>query len=173
MTIAGLGGVASVEEEDSSLNVRQLVIFKLVDGIYGVDIQYVREINRLTKITPIPNAPTFVEGIINLRGTIVPVVNLAQRFGLDKTEHTKDTRIVVIESDGHTLGMEVDGVSEVLRIPANDIDPATNMSTSGIDVDFVEGVGKVDDRLILILNTNKLFSAEERAQLAEIAESEE
>ncbi|MEE9465906.1 MAG: chemotaxis protein CheW [Candidatus Neomarinimicrobiota bacterium] len=171
MTIAGLGGVASVKEQESSLDVRQLVIFKLIDGIYGLDIQYVREINRLTKITPIPKAPAFVEGIINLRGTIVPVVNLSKRFGLGKTEHTKDTRIVVIENGEYTLGMEVDGVSEVLRIPANEIDPATNMSTTGIAVDFVEGVGKVDDQLILILDTKKLFSAEEHAQLAEIVES--
>ena len=171
MNISGLGGVTSAKEEDSSSDVRQLVIFNLVEGSYGVDIQYVREINRLSDITPIPKAPEFVEGIINLRGTIVPVVNLSKRFGLAKMEHTKDTRIVVVESGGYTLGLEVDEVSEVLRIPAEEIDSAMNLNTTGIDIDFVEGVGKVDGRLILILNTGKLFTAEEHAQMAEISDN--
>lgn len=158
-----------METHQDGTDIRQLVIFELAGGSYGVDIQFVREINRLLEITPIPKAPDFVEGIINLRGTIVPVVDLGLRFGLSATAQSKDTRIVVIESGEHTLGMKVDEVSEVLRIPANEIDPATNMATTGIDADFVEGVGKIDDRLILILNTDKIFTAEEQLQLAELA----
>ncbi|MCK4577873.1 MAG: chemotaxis protein CheW [Candidatus Marinimicrobia bacterium] len=149
---------------------RQLVIFQLGEGSYGLDIQFVREINRLSKVTPVPSAPGFIEGIINLRGTIVPVVNLGLRFGLSETARSKDSRIVVIESEGHTLGMVVDQVSEVLRLAADDVDPASNMTSSGIDVEFLEGVGKVGERLILLLNPNKLFTAEEKAQLQEIAE---
>lgn len=91
------------------------------------------------------------------------------RFGLESTARSKDTRIVVIESEGHTLGMKVDEVSEVLRIKTDEIDAAVNMTTTGIDADFVEGVGKVDDRLILILNPDKLFTAEEHLKLAELA----
>ncbi len=169
MTVSGLSGATSVEGQQSTIDVRQLVIFELAGGSYGVDIQFVREINRLIDIRPIPKAPDFVEGIINLRGTIVPVVDLGLRFGLAPTEKSKDTRIVVIENGEHTLGMKVDEVSEVLRIPADEIDSATNMTTTGIDLDFVEGVGKVGERLILILNPDKLFTAEEHLQLAELA----
>lgn len=158
-----------METHQDGTDIRQLVIFELAGGSYGVDIQFVREINRLLEVTPIPKAPDFVEGIINLRGTIVPVVNLGLRFGLSATEQSKDTRIVVIESGEHTLGMKVDEVSEVLRIPANEIDSATNMATTGIEADFVEGVGKINDRLILILDTDKLFTTEEHLQLAELA----
>lgn len=172
MTVSGLGGATSVEAQQGATDVRQLVIFELAGGSYGVDIQFVREINRMIDIRPIPKAPNFVEGIINLRGTIIPVVDLGLRFGLEPTEKSKDTRIVVIESGEHTLGMKVDEVSEVLRIPTDEIDSANNMTTTGIDMDFVEGVGKIDDRLILILNPDKLFTAEERAQLAELAADE-
>ena len=169
MTVSGLGGAVSTEVQDNATDVKQLVIFELAGGSYGLDIQSVREINRLIDVTPIPKAPEFVEGIINLRGTIIPVVDLAMRFGLEATARSKDTRIVVIESEGHTLGMKVDEVSEVLRIKTDEIDAAVNMTTTGIDADFVEGVGKVDDRLILILNPDKLFTAEEHLELAELA----
>jgi purine-binding chemotaxis protein CheW len=169
MSISGLGDDSNSAAKATSSDVRQMVVFQLADGTYGLDIQYVREINRISEFTPIPNAPIYVKGIINLRGTIVPVVNLGLRFGLTENEHTKDTRIVVIESGGNTLGLVVDQVSEVLRIPANEIDPADNVSKTGAAVDFVEGVGKIDDRLILILDSAKLFSDEEHAQLEELA----
>jgi purine-binding chemotaxis protein CheW len=97
------------------------------------------------------------------------VVDLGLRFQLAPTAQSKDTRIVVIESGGHTLGMKVDEVSEVLRIPADEIESAENMTTTGIDVDFVEGVGKIGERLILILKPDKLFTAEEHGQMAELA----
>ncbi len=170
MSLSSIGNIADAEVEQGSSDMRQLVIFQLGEGSYGLDIQFVREINRLSKVTPVPSAPGFIEGIINLRGTIVPVVNLGLRFGLSETARSKDSRIVVIESEGHTLGMVVDQVSEVLRLAADDVDPASNMTSSGIDVEFLEGVGKVGERLILLLNPNKLFTAEEKAQLQEIAE---
>lgn len=157
----------SGSESDGSA-IRQLVCFRLADGSYALDIQYVREINRLTDVTTIPTAPTFVEGIINLRGSVVPVVNLALKFGLAESEKSKDSRIVVIESEGHTLGMIVDEVSEVLRLSGDEIESSANMDSSGINVDFVEGVGKVGERLILLLAPDRLFTAKERAILAEI-----
>ncbi len=169
MSISGLGNSAQAAAQAVISDVRQMVVFRLADGVYGMDIQYVREINRISEFTPIPNAPIYVKGIINLRGTIVPVVNLGLRFGLNENEHTKDTRIVVIESGDNTLGLVVDQVSEVLRIPADEIDPADNVSRTGAAADFVSGVGKVDDRLILILDSAKLFSDEEHTQLEELS----
>lgn len=169
MSISKFTTTAQTEVEESAEDVRQLVCFRLAEGSYALDIKFVREINRLTDVTAIPTAPDFVEGIINLRGTIVPVVNLGLRFGLAATEHSKDARIVVIESDGHTLGVVVDEVSEVLRLSGDEIEPADNMTSSGIDVDFVDGVGKVGERLILLLAPNKLFTEEEQAALDKIA----
>ena len=168
MTISSFGATSDTEAEESASDIRQLVCFRLGEGSYALDIQFVREINRLTDVTSIPTAPRFVEGIINLRGAVVPVVNLGLKFGLAETEHSKDTRIVVIESEGHTLGMVVDEVSEVLRLSASEIEPADNLNSSGINVDFVDGVGKVDERLILLLAPDRLFTAKERAILAEI-----
>ena len=170
MSISKFDTTAQTEAKQVAGDVRQLVCFRLAEGSYALDIKFVREINRLTDVTTIPTAPDFVEGIINLRGSIVPVVNLGLRFGLAKTEHSKDARVVVIESDGHTLGMLVDEVSEVLRLSGDEIEPADNMTSSGIDVDFVDGVGKVGDRLILLLAPSKLFTEEEHATLDQIAE---
>lgn len=154
---------------DKTSDIRQLVIFQLAAGSFGLDIQFVREINRLADVTPIPTAPEYVVGIMNLRGTVVPVVSLGLRFGLEKSDTTKDSRIVVIESNGSLLGLVVDQVSEVLRLPSSDVASANNIATGGVNVDFIEGVGKVDDRLILLLAPNKLFTDEEQAQLDEIA----
>lgn len=170
MSTTSFSAIIQQTDDDESSSTLQVVSFKLGEGDYGVDIKYVREINRLTNVTHIPTAPAFVEGIINLRGLIVPVVNLGLRFGLARTEHSKDTRIVVIESDNHTLGLVVDAVSEVLSIPESDIDPASNMSSGGIDISFVEGIGKIGERLILILSPGRLFSDEEKEQLADLAE---
>jgi purine-binding chemotaxis protein CheW len=157
---------------DVGAQLKQLVVFALEDSSYGLDIQYVREINRMVEITPIPNAPDFVEGIINLRGVIVPVVDLSKRFALSEQENSKETRIVVIESKEHMLGLVVDEVSEVLRLAADQIDPANNMMTSGIALDFIEGIGKVNDQLILILSPDKLFSSKEKMQLGKLAANE-
>ncbi len=171
MSTSSFGTDSKVEGKHGTSEVRQLVVFRLREGSYALDIQIVREINRMIDMTAIPKAPEFVKGIINLRGEIVPVVDIGLRFGMGTTEQTKDTRIVVVESEGHTLGLVVDEVSEVLRLSEDDIDPATNMSLTGIDVDFVLGVGKVGERMILILAPEKLFTAEEREQLKDITES--
>ena len=165
MTVTSVGGADGAVTSD----IRQLVVFQLAGGSFGLDIQNVREINRLTEVTPIPTAPDYVEGIMNLRGAVVPVVNLRLRFGLEKSEVTKDSRIVVIESNNNVLGLVVDQVSEVLRLPSSEVESADNMATGGVNVDCIAGVGKVGERLILLLAPDKLFTAEEQAELAEIA----
>ena len=166
MTSIDTGGTTAIASD-----VRQLVVFRLAEGSFGLDIQYVREINRLTEVTTIPTAPAFVEGIMNLRGIVIPVVNLGLKFGLEKAESTKDSRIVVIEADSHVMGLVVDEVSEVLRLSDTEIEPATNMATGGVAVEFIEGVGKVGERLILLLAPGKLFTEEEQAKLDELAHS--
>ncbi len=143
----------------------QLVIFHLAKEYYGVDIATVESIIKMQPITGIPQAPPFVEGVINLRGAVLPVIDLRNRFGLPQTPPTKDTRIVVVEMGGTTVGMIVDAVHEVLRVPSEDIEPPSPMVTT-LDSAFITGIAKVGDRLIILLDLGKVLSLDEHAELA-------
>jgi len=144
----------------------QLVTFKLGNEEFGVDILKVQEINRMMDITRIPNAPEFIEGVINLRGKIIPIVDLRKKLGFDNGDEglEKTTRIIVVELDGLVLGFIVDSVSEVLRIPENTIEPAPSI-VGGVDSDYIEGVGKLDNRLLILLELKKLFSSSDRKDI--------
>jgi len=145
----------------------QLVVFKLGKEEYGVDIAQVREIVRWQQITKVPQAPSFVEGIVNLRGQIIPIVDLAKRFSLmsGETSREESRRIVVVHIDGRAIGILVDGVSEILRIPTSQIEPPPPIVAGTMGADFLRGVGKVDGRLIIILDLNRIFSQEEMSSL--------
>jgi len=142
----------------------QVVSFKLGPEEYGVDIAQVQEINRMVAVTHVPRAPVFMEGVINLRGQLIPIIDLRTRFGMPRAEQTKNTRIVVTEVGGKRIGMVVDSVSEVLRLPVDAIEPAPDMIT-GIDTDYIRGVGKVDDRLIILLDLTKIITGAEKREL--------
>jgi len=141
-------------------SILQLVTFKLEDDEFGVDILKVQEINRMMNITKIPNAPDFIEGVINLRGKIIPIVDLRKKLGFPSKEYDKATRIIVIELEGIVLGFVVDSVSEVLRIPRNTIEPPPSI-IRGIESEFIEGVGKLEDRLLILLELKKIFTTAE------------
>ena len=145
----------------------QLVTFKLENEEFGVDILKVQEINRMMNITRIPNAPTFIEGVINLRGKIIPIVDLRKRLGFVNSAFDKATRIIVVELDGLVLGFIVDSVSEVLRIPGNTIEPPPSI-VAGIESEYIEGVGKLNDRLLILLELKKVFSSPDRKELENI-----
>lgn len=134
----------------------QLVSFVVGTEEYAIPILRVQEINRMMQITRVPQSPEFVEGVINLRGKIIPVVDLRNRFGLTQIETNSDNRIIVVDVQGRVIGFTVDKVNEVLRINANIVDEPPTM-VSGIDTDYVEGVGKLDDRLLILLDLVKLF----------------
>lgn len=136
--------------------VLQLVTFKLGDEEYGIDILKVQEINRMTEITTMPKAPFSVEGVINLRGKVIPVVNLRKKFGLDIKEVDAQSRIIVVDI-GSTVGLIVDSVSEVLRISSDTIEPPPPI-TGGIGSEYIRGIGKLEDRLIILLDIDKLLS---------------
>ena len=142
----------------------QLVVFDLANEHYGVDIAAVESIIKLQPITAMPHAPGFVEGVTNLRGTVLPVVDLRKRFGLSAPEATKETRIVVAELDGTQVGMVVDAVTEVLRVPEDDIEPPSPVVTT-MESTFVTGIAKVDERLIILLDLDKVLTADEQAEL--------
>ncbi len=157
----------SKEKTSTGEELLQLVSFKLGDEEFGVDILRVQEINRLVDITKVPRAPSFVEGVINLRGKVIPIIDLRKRFGLTQKEQNKDTRIVVVDIEGSITGMIVDAVSEVLRLPASTIEPAPEIATS-IDSEYIRGVAKLEDRLLIFLDLSSVFSRKERDALEQI-----
>ncbi|RKO66878.1 chemotaxis protein CheW [Desulfofundulus salinus] len=150
----------------------QLVVFRLKEQTYGVDIGHVLEIIRASDITAIPGAPDFVEGVINLRGRVIPVIDLARRLGLAPINVTGNTRIVIVEVGGTTAGMMVDGVSEVLRLSQESVQPPPPM-VAGVAATYLQGIAMVDDRLIILLDTTRIFRREEKEALQELAEQAE
>lgn len=143
----------------------QLVAFQLDKEIYGVDIATVHEIIRMQEITRIPRAPSFIEGVINLRGKVIPVLDLRKRFNLPNGQYTDKTRIVVVEIPPHTVGLIVDAVSEVLRLPVEAIEPPSPV-IANVDVEYLRGVGKLADRLIILLDLEKVLTKDEKTELA-------
>jgi purine-binding chemotaxis protein CheW len=139
----------------------QLVSFNLAGEEYGVDILKVQEINRMLQITRVPKAPEFVEGVINLRGKVIPIISLRRKFGLESREFDKKTRIVVVDIEGRILGVVVDAVSEVLRLPVDTIEPPPPV-VSGKDVRYIRGVGKVGSKLLILLDLTKLLTDAEK-----------
>ncbi len=132
----------------------QLVIFQLNEQQYALPIQETQEIIRMTAITQVPNTRHYVEGIINLRGSIVPVINLNKRLGLMVNEYNDATRIIVVEHEGQKVGMIVDNVLEVGRFTEDEIEPP---AVAGDNVDYLKGVVKKGDRLWLLLNLTKVL----------------
>lgn len=146
---------------------RQLVVFQLARETYGVDIGWVREIIALQAITRLPGAPSFVEGVINLRGHVIPVVDLRKRFGLAAETDPRRTRIMVVEVPPFTLGLVVDSVSEVLRVPESSIESASSV-LSGVDMAYILGVVKLESRLIILLNLARLLQPSEVRSLERV-----
>jgi len=150
---------SALAKTDGSL--LQLVTFKVAEEEFGLEILKVQEIIRTMEITKVPRSPAFVEGVINLRGKVIPIIDLRRRFGLDTRAHDQQTRIVVIELGQMIVGFVVDSVSEVLRIPAATVEPPPPI-VAGIDSEYINGVGKLPDRLLILLDLDKLLTADER-----------
>ncbi|MDK2824217.1 MAG: purine-binding chemotaxis protein CheW [Clostridia bacterium] len=135
---------------------QQNVIFKLDDVEYGIDIMQVNEIVKLQPITKMPNTQDFVDGVINLRGRVIPVVDLKVKFNLGRKERNENNRIIVINVNNKTLGMVVDEVAEVIRINEEQIDDAEAISVD-INEDYIRGVAKIESRLVILLNLENIF----------------
>jgi purine-binding chemotaxis protein CheW len=145
--------------KDAVANERQIAIFELVGETYGLDISAVHEIIRMQPITRVPKAPSFVEGVINLRGKVIPVIDMGKRFGLETPDRTKNNRIVVVDINGITIGIIVDAVTEVLRIPNESIEPASSIICTG-DAHFLQGIAKLGDRMVMLLDLDKVLVKE-------------
>jgi purine-binding chemotaxis protein CheW len=147
---------------------QQLVIFELANEFYGVDIATVEGIIKMQAITAVPHAPAFVDGVTNLRGSVLPVIDLRKRFGLASQVATRDSRIVVAVMGNLKVGMMVDGVSEVLRVPMEAIEPPSPLVTT-VETTFIKGIAKVAERLIILLDLSKVLSMQEQSQLPALA----
>ncbi len=147
--------------EQQRETVSQLVVFKLGPELYGADIAVVREVSPLQRVTRVPRTPSYIEGVTNLRGRVIPVVDLRRRLGLPASPPTKSTRIAVAELDGEQVGMIVDAVQEVLRVPAGAIQPPDPMM-SKVDAEYVQGIVKVEGRLIVLLDLARVLQREDR-----------
>lgn len=134
----------------------QLVSFSVGEEEFGLDILRVQEIIRTQKITRVPHLPEYIDGVINLRGKVIPVIGLRKKLGLDCIEIDKKTRIVVVDVHGQTLGFVVDSVSEVLRIHSDTVEPTPRLGKT--DRDYILGVGKLDSRLLLLLDLEQLMT---------------
>jgi purine-binding chemotaxis protein CheW len=140
----------------------QYLTFKLREEEYGIEILRVQEIKGFSRITPLPNTPRYLKGVLNLRGTVVPVVDLRTKFNLPETEYDRFTVIVVVTVGKKVVGLVVDAVSDVLGIAPGDVEPAPDLG-AGIDTSFMTGMAKAGDRLITLLNVEKLVNHEELA----------
>jgi purine-binding chemotaxis protein CheW len=155
------------QESKSGGDVLQLVTFSIGGEEFGVEILKVQEIIRTMEITKVPNAPHFVEGVINLRGKVIPIIDLRRRFSLESRKHDKNTRIIVIEINNTIVGFVVDSVSEVLRIPSDTVEPPPPV-VAGIESEYISGVGKLEHKLLILLDLDKLLSGREQALLGDI-----
>ncbi len=156
---------------DSEVKQKQLVTFQLGQELYGIDIMSVDGIVRVEDVRPIPNAPIYVEGIFNLRGEIIPIINLHKRFQIKKAVMSEEDKLlsgfIIIEIDGMKLGMVIDKVSRVLTIELDKMQPPPQM-ISGIGAEYIQGVVKRDEGYLIILDIQRLFDPKELQQLGDI-----
>jgi len=165
------GDQAAVMTEKGRQLDGKYLTFVLAEEEYGLEILKVREIIGMMDITTVPRTPGYVKGVINLRGKVIPVVDLRLKFGMAEAEHTDETCIIVVHVEGIEMGIIVDRVSEVLDIRGEDIDDAPSFG-SGVTTDFILGMGKADGRVTILLDISKVLKREEVAELPQIAPDE-
>ncbi|NLX91593.1 MAG: chemotaxis protein CheW [Firmicutes bacterium] len=144
-----------------------MVAFKLEKEEFAVDIHQVREVLKMTRVTPLPQSAHYIEGLINLRGEVIPVVDLRKRFELPEGERSEQTRIIIVEIQDSNVGLIVDSVTEVLRFSSSAIQPPP-ARIAGTRTDLIKGVGKVEERLLIILNLERILTTEEIISLEEV-----
>ena len=136
---------------------QQIIVFKLEDKQYGVNIEQIREITRIGEIAPVPNSPSYINGVTNLRGQVTTVIDLRKRLGMVAKEFDKDSRMMVVESQGRSVGMIVDSVAEVTMLPKTDIEETPEIARANDDKSaYLKGIGKKGDKLIILVDLHEL-----------------
>ncbi len=146
----------------------QLVVFIMENEEFACSINNVREVLKMIRVTPLPRSLDFVEGVINMRGEVIPVIDLRRRFGLPEAERTADSRIIIVEVENLMVGLIVDSVSEVTSLPDHQIQEAPSQVAGG-KTDLITGVGKVDDRMLIILDLDRILTSDEQVALDDIS----
>jgi len=150
--------------ENATVEMKQLISFTVGEEEYGLELLRVREVIRMRQVTWLPKAPSCVKGIINLRGEIIPIIDLRERFGLEKGHSTAMTRVIVVDVQGRPVGMVVDSASQVVRVPVDQFDeppPVMGEATSR----FITMVGKLNERLVILLDVEKMLSLDELREI--------
>lgn len=144
---------------------RKVIVFRLENEEYGVDVSQVRSIERMQKVTRVPRTASFVQGVINLRGVVTPILDLRERFGLEQEENTENTRIIIVAVDAMEVGLIVDAANDVVDIQESMIEQPPSV-VGGVQAVYLSGVAKLADRLLILLNLAKVLSPEEIQQLS-------
>lgn len=150
----------------------QIVAFKLEEEEFAIDIYQVHEVLKMVPVTPLPQAAHFIEGVINLRGEVIPVIDLRKRFELPVQERNDQTRIIIVEIEEHKVGLIVDFVTEVLRLSSEAIQPPP-ARVAGAGNDFIQGIGRIEGRLLIILNLAKILTMQAKIALEEVVPVQE
>lgn len=153
--------------EDNDDTIIQWVTFRLEGEKYGIKVMQVQEVLRMTEIAPVPGAPHYVLGIINLRGNVVTVIDTRRRFGLPDVENDDETRIVIVEANNNVVGILVDSVTEVVDLKISEIETAPNVGNDESSK-YIQGVSSRDDELLILVDVNKLLSDEEWQEVASL-----
>jgi purine-binding chemotaxis protein CheW len=149
-----------MEKKDNLLTSLQIVCFKIGSEEYGLDILQVQEILKLPKVTKLPRSKPFIMGVIDLRGKVLPIVDLSKRFGIESNKMSENSRAIVVNIGGKKVGLGIDSVSHVIKVNSNDIEPPPAV-VKGISGKYIVGVAKVENGFVILLNINQMFSTEE------------
>lgn len=160
---------AARESVDNNVRNSEFLVFSLGSEEYAIDILKVQEIRGYENVTRIANAPDFIKGVANLRGVIVPIVDLRIKFRLDNVEYNEQTVVIVVSIEGRIVGIVVDGVSDVMSLKPDQIKPAPEFGVS-MPVDYLSGLGNLEDRMLVLVDIEKLLTSDEMALVEEAAE---
>ena len=160
---------ALFDTNKKSVELIQILRFTIENEEYGIELLKVHEVIRLTDITKLPKAPKFVKGVINLRGSVIPIIDLREKFGLNTFEYTDTTRAIIMEIKKKQVGMVVDSVNQVIQIPSDSVQPAPTVS-GGMASEYIEGVSNFQEKLIIILKMEEIMSADEVIQIEKTTE---
>ncbi|WP_184662767.1 chemotaxis protein CheW [Texcoconibacillus texcoconensis] len=153
--------------ENETMNDMKVIVFQLKNEEYGVAVEQVRSIERVQHITRVPRTPDFVKGVINLRGVVTPIIDLRSRFNIEEVDYSDSSRVIIVSVGEMDVGLIVDNANDVIDIPANAIEPPPEV-VGGLEAEYLRGVAKLEKRLLILLNLDKVLNPEEIQDLKQI-----
>ena len=154
-----------MKTESGQEKIIQLITFKMANKVYAIDISHVKEINKIFSVTKVPKVDSFIDGVMNLRGSIIPVINIRKRFKIEEIPYSLKNKLIIVDYEGDSVGLIVDEISEVVKIDSENIE-SDKEKMGEIGIEFVEGLGKTDDGIIPVLDIFKLIDRERETHAA-------